>query len=155
MKRLVAKYRPKSAGVLGVLDVGSRLSSVGLQKTYRDLFEEGEYLGIDIMDGTNVDKVVSGNWRLGRYFGLVISGQCLEHVAAPWVWIQNIRRICSGICIIIAPADWPIHKHPIDCWRILPDGMRALLRYGGFKVLETGMSHYKKRHVDCWGVGRV
>jgi hypothetical protein len=41
----------------------------------------------------------------------------------------------GGICITINPVSWPYHLAPVDCWRIYPDGMKALSASTGFAVL--------------------
>ena len=62
-------------------------------------------------------------------YDIVLSGQVLEHVRKPWEWIAELVRVCKpgGHVITIAPVSWPYHEAPIDCWRVYPEGMRALL----------------------------
>ena len=62
-------------------------------------------------------------------YDIVISGQVLEHVRKPWIWIQEVIRVCrpGGFVITISPTSWPYHEAPIDCWRVYPAGMQALL----------------------------
>jgi hypothetical protein len=58
----------------------------------------------------------------------VIAGQVIEHVRRVWVWMRELARICKagGHVIVINPVSWPYHEAPIDCWRIYPEGMKAL-----------------------------
>jgi hypothetical protein len=51
---------------------------------------------------------------------------------------------------ITAPWSWEIHRYPVDCWRILPDGMRELIEQGGGDFVE---SYIVDR--DTWGIGRA
>lgn len=131
------------------IDVGS----FDVNGTYRPLVKEfgGEYVGLDIRSGPNVDQVVEENqhWKI-EPADVVISGQCLEHVRRPWIWIRQVFEIVrpGGMVVIIAPWSHHIHDHPIDCWRILPVGMWELLNHGGFFPLDTGISEN-----DCFGVG--
>ena len=151
MRELVARYAPEAKMVL---DVGS----YDVCGTYRDLFAGvTTYTGCDITPGPNVDIVLPSayEWKLARQFDLVISGQCLEHVEAPWLWIRQVAQACvvGGTVIIIAPSSgWGEHRHPVDCWRIFPDGMRYLLETtAGLSILEVGNSTVGN---DTWGVGR-
>ena len=68
-----------------------------------------------------------------EHFDLVISGQVLEHVRRPWVWMREMARLvrCGGHVITIVPVSWPYHEAPIDCWRILPEGLGALYEEAG------------------------
>jgi SAM-dependent methyltransferase len=64
----------------------------------------------------------------GDRFDVVLSGQVIEHVRKPWLWIKELARIAKpgGYVIIINPVSWPYHEAPVDCWRIYPEGMRSL-----------------------------
>ena len=132
-----------------VVDVGSQ----DINGTYRPLVESmgfASYTGVDIQDAENVDIVVPEDGPWPDIAGdVVISGQCVEHTRHPWEWIRHVSRTASpdGIVIVIAPWIWQIHRFPLDCWRILPDGMRALLEWGNLNVLDVGISDN-----DCWGI---
>lgn len=72
-------------------------------------------------------------------YDIVLSGQVLEHVRQIWVWIKEVARVCkpSGLVITINPVSWPYHEAPVDCWRIFPEGMRALYQEAGLEVLHS------------------
>jgi SAM-dependent methyltransferase len=72
-------------------------------------------------------------------YDLVLAGQVIEHVRKIWVWIKELERVCKkgGHVIIINPVSWPFHEAPVDCWRIYPDGMRALLEDTGLRIIDT------------------
>jgi SAM-dependent methyltransferase len=72
-------------------------------------------------------------------FDVVVSGQVLEHVREPWRWMAEVARVCrrGGVVITVNPVSWPYHEAPIDCWRIYPDGMRALCEAAGLVVEES------------------
>lgn len=36
--------------------------------------------------------------------------------------------------ITINPVSWPYHEAPVDCWRVYPEGMRALYEEAGLEV---------------------
>lgn len=69
-------------------------------------------------------------------FDLVVSGQVIEHVRRPWVWVGELARVCrpGGRVVTINPVSWPYHEAPVDCWRIYPEGMRALSADAGLEV---------------------
>ncbi len=71
-------------------------------------------------------------------YDIVLSGQVMEHVKKIWLWIEELERICmpNGLVIIISPVSWPYHEAPIDCWRIYPEGMRALLEDTSLEIID-------------------
>lgn len=129
---------------LSILDIGS----YDVNGNYKSLFlnKNWTYLGIDIIPGPNVDVISESEYLLGisRQFDVVISGNCLEHVQAPWLWIKEVEKAVKigGLICIITPFSLGEHKYPVDCWRILPDGYLYLLeRHCSFKVLETKINY--------------
>jgi SAM-dependent methyltransferase len=69
-------------------------------------------------------------------FDVVLSGQVLEHVRKPWIWMKELARVCrpGGCVITINPVSWPYHEAPVDCWRVYPEGHRALAEEAGLTV---------------------
>lgn len=69
-------------------------------------------------------------------YDIVLSGQVIEHVRKIWVWIREVARVCkpNGLVITINPVSWPFHEAPVDCWRIFPDGMKALYDHASLNV---------------------
>ena len=69
-------------------------------------------------------------------YDIVLSGQVIEHVRQVWTWTQELARVCKagGLVVTINPASWPYHEAPVDCWRIFPEGMRALYEYAHLQV---------------------
>ena len=141
---------------LNVLEVGScRITG----QNYRELTENGNwrYTGLDLVPGDNVTLVVDDpyNYPFGdNSFDLVISGQTLEHVKYIWFWIKELYRITKpgGKICLIAPSRGKRHNRP-DYWRIQPDGMRALLEYGGFKDIEADI-YLESIWQDCMGIAK-
>jgi len=157
METLVAKYASNITH--NVLDVGA----YNVNGCYRNMCETKGllYEGMDIAAGPNVDIVSETNYRWpidDDTYDMVISGQCMEHVPMPWKWIKELVRVCrpGGIVIVICPGlNWGIHRHPTDCWRVLPDGMRTLLgEWAGLRICEVGICGPPvKKNCDCYGVG--
>lgn len=120
-------------GVLKVLDVGS----YDVNGTYRPMVEGRgwEYTGLDIQAGPNVD-VVGKPYKFplpGASFDVVISGSTMEHVESIWLWIPELARMLrvGGMLAIVTHWQFPEHRYPVDCWRIMPDGMRHLFDQTG------------------------
>lgn len=127
-----------------VLDIGS----YDQNGTYRDLFSGSNvaYTGLDMSMGPNVDivpkDIYSWDEIENETFDLVISGQVFEHIEYPWVTMKEIERILrpSGVCIIIAPNAGIEHKAPLDCYRFFSDGLQALAKWAGLKILHSGVA---------------
>lgn len=119
-----------------VLDVGS----LDINGTYRPIVESRgwRYVGLDLQSGRNVDVVTSHPYEYpfdDGAFDVVISGSTMEHVPALWLWMPELHRILKdggwlAMCTVMV---WGEHRHPVDCWRVLPDGMEFLLSWAGFQ----------------------
>lgn len=156
MKHFISKYANGQPGnrPLKVLDIGS----LDVNGSYRDLFPMPAYLyrGLDIVPGKNVDIVARGPYNyssiVSNSIDIIISGQTLEHVQAIWQWILELERVLrpNGLICIIAPSAFMEHRFPVDCWRILRDGMRFLLgEHAGLTVLEA-----RTEGMDTIGIAR-
>lgn len=158
MAQMLTTYAPD-----GVQRLAYDVGSFDVNGNYRELVQKcgWEYVGLDISAGPNVDVVIKehDSWYpdpCEEKADLVISGQCMEHTKRPWEWILQVRQLMSddAVLLLVVPAMWPIHRYPVDCWRILPDGMIALAEYAGLKCVETGTSPAfdSPKHLDCWAV---
>jgi SAM-dependent methyltransferase len=69
-------------------------------------------------------------------YDIVLSGQVIEHVRQIWVWIRELARVCKvgGLVVTVNPVSWPYHEAPVDCWRVFPEGMKALYEYASLQV---------------------
>jgi len=146
-------------GGLRVCDVGSKnVDDINIDPsfgTYKQYFREHEYVGLDLEPGLNVDVIANGLYDYpfeDNYFDVVISGQVIEHVEDIYAWIKEIARITKvgGYVCIIGPVDFEEHRHPVDCWRVFPDGMRFLLsKVAGLEVITVD-----SKEKNCVGIGR-
>jgi hypothetical protein len=74
-KNLKNKF-PERFKNCSVLDIGS----LDINGNNRFLFEEYEYIGVDVGDGPNVDVVSKGHeYHSDKKFDIVISSECFEH----------------------------------------------------------------------------
>ena len=94
---------------------------------------------LDIVPNDNLTYLANSEYSFpipDNTFDVVLSGQVIEHVRKPWVWIKELARVSKkgGYVIIINPVSWPYHLAPIDCWRIYPEGMHALYEEAGLHV---------------------
>ena len=112
-----------------VLDVGS----YNVNGTFRPLVEQRgwNYTGLDTVAGPNVDVVAQDPFWFpfdGDTFDVVLSGSTMEHVTAIWRWVPELVRVLKpgGLLAIHTHWKFPEHRYPVDCWRIMPDGMRYL-----------------------------
>jgi SAM-dependent methyltransferase len=127
-----------------ILDIGS----FDVSGSYKNLFinKNWQYIGLDIIPGPNVDIVAKGPYDFGlvKKFDIVISGNCLEHVEAPWLWIKEVEKVIKpgGLLCIIMPFNLGEHRFPVDCYRILPDGFKYLLcTHCDFELIESKISN--------------
>ena len=135
-----------------ILDLGSQ----DINGSYKPLFlfPGWRYLGLDISDGKNVDIVVSNlySWKNipSDYADVFVSGQTFEHIDYIWLTMKEIFRVIKpgGLCCIIAPSSGIEHKYPIDCWRIYPDGFKALANYAGFEIIEISTQWEDLKYPD-------
>jgi SAM-dependent methyltransferase len=134
MRNVMRRYAAERPGPATVLDVGS----LDVNGTYRPMVQAHgwRYTGLDLASGPNVD-VVAGDPH--RYplpddgFDLVISGSTMEHVQAIWLWVPELARVLrpGGMLAILTHWCFGEHRFPVDCWRIMPDGMRCLFDLTG------------------------
>lgn len=160
--RSVLELRPIAA--VNVLDVGCG------QKRYQVLFEEANYIGIDIPDsnseGNKADIYADASSMpfADNSFDCVICTEVIEHVNSPDNVLKEIHRVIKngGFLIISAPFIWPMHEEPRDFYRFSKFGLHYLLEQNGLKIVEE-----RKRggfasvwvqmlgdyldHINCWG----
>ena len=152
MARFVQSYLDdRRDAPLKIADIGS----MDVNGSYKPLFEEANwsYTGVDLAAGANVDVVLSSpyEWPMeDGQFDVVVSGQALEHVEFVWQTVSEVARVLKpgGLCCLIAPSAGPEHRYPVDCWRIYPDGMRALAKHAELEVIEAFAQWDKEKHPE-------
>jgi len=139
MKKFLLAYPPMPGTT--VADIGS----MDVNGSYLELFPSHViYTGIDIAAGNGVDVVSADPYNYpfpDNYFDLVISGNTMEHVEDMKEFMREVCRILKpgNLVFISVPFKWPKHRCPIDCWRVLPDGLSFLFKVSGIDPVEIKM----------------
>jgi ubiquinone/menaquinone biosynthesis C-methylase UbiE len=126
---------------------GSRVLEIGpdaFPSSYESLVNDSSIIWetTDISDRGSMTYPNAGEYSFpvsDDSYDVVLTGQVIEHVKKIWVWVKELARVCKkgGHVIIINPVSWPFHEVPVDCWRIYPDGMKALLEDTSLRVVAS------------------
>jgi 2-polyprenyl-3-methyl-5-hydroxy-6-metoxy-1,4-benzoquinol methylase len=121
-----------------VIELGAGNTS----KFYRPFFKGQKYVTLDQTqqpDGSidihadilNMPQVESD------FYGVVLLCDVLEHLYNPFQAFREAARILRprGLFICTTVAAWPLHKHPFDFYRFLPDGLAHLCIVSGLKII--------------------
>jgi SAM-dependent methyltransferase len=132
-------YAPEGSTVL---DVGSwSTGTFSARNVFPD--EKYGYVGLDIVEGNNVDVVATDPYRwdtiANESFDVVISANAYEHNPYFWLTTAEIARVLKvgGYACILAPSSGGVHRYPLDCWRLYPDATAALAGYVGLEPIES------------------
>jgi len=135
----VRRWIESHAGEMGgnVLEIGSRMHNPAAWWLYNRDLATGAWLGIDIQDGHNVDRVqdihdMPAEWK--GQFSSVLCSEVMEHVARPWVALPKVREVIrpGGMIVITTLTTFHIHGYPDDYYRYTESGLRLLLEDAGF-----------------------
>ena len=152
-ERLYVKPRAGRA-----LIVGSRV--YGDKPDRRKLYEPGNVLGVDMLEGPGVNTVIDMEGcdvgRIGT-FDHVECLSVLEHSERPWRLAANLETVMvpGATLFVSVPFCWPIHSYPDDYWRVSPAALGILFpsiewierRLINQTVLEAG-EKIERRKVD-------
>jgi len=154
----ITKYLANySQGRIRVLDVGS----LDLNGSLKQLFDDKkyEYIGVDIAHGKNVNIVLKDPYKYpfaDNEFDVVVSTSCFEHNEMFWLSFNEMVRSTKngGFMFISAPYKDGPHPNPVDCWRFLVDGYKALAKWNKqAKFLEGFVD--SRPHRDCVGIFKI
>jgi len=104
-----------------IIEVGS----LNVNGTVRDFimeFKPKSYIGIDIIEGNGVDKILSAEHLIKEFgkdsFDTVVSTEMLEHAENWRECVDNMKAVCRDWMIISTRGPgFPHHEYPHDCWR--------------------------------------
>lgn len=125
--------RPES-----VIEIGSK--DYGNTASFRELYPDARYIGVDISPGKGVDIVIDlTEGKLLDQFDVGICCSVLEHTPRPWKMADSITAmICSGGSLYVSvPWVQRWHAYPDDYWRISHSGIKAL-----FPDFEWGKAYF-------------
>lgn len=152
-KLLFEKYaKPLFKNHMRVLEIGPNQHP----SAYKQIVDNStiNWETIDIFKSDKLTYIAENEYKFpiaDNTFDIVVSGQVIEHVKKIWVWIKELSRVCKvgGYVVTVNPVSWPYHEAPVDCWRIYPEGMKALYEEGNLTVqlsvaetLEVDVSRY-------------
>lgn len=110
-----------------------------------------EWHTLDMYDNPHLTYPNSSEYSFAipnESYDVVVSGQVIEHVRKPWKWMPELARItrAGGLVITINPVSWGYHEAPVDCWRIYPDGMKALCEDSSLEVVFSSWESLETPH---------
>jgi len=133
-----------------VLEIGSLNVNGSVRELFADRGKFYWYAGIDRQNGPGVDYVGEIGDLVPKFaslldvgwgdFGVVVSTEAFEHDATFWNTIQMAHRALrkDGLFIVTTRnIGFPRHDYPSDLYRFTADGLRAVLEWAGFTVLEA------------------
>jgi len=128
-----------------ILDVGS----YDVNGTLKPIFQKGNYIGLDMENGPNVD-IVSNAHEIpfkDNHFDIVLSSSCFEHDDMFWETFLEMSRVLKpgGFMYVQAPSNGPYHGWPGDNWRFYIDSWLALERWGKKKGYDLELV---ERYID-------
>jgi SAM-dependent methyltransferase len=129
--------KPRFGAGTRVLEVGATLDTSTYMRAVGDASITWETL--DIAAGPGVTHVATEEYRYpvpDNHYDVVVSGQVAEHVRQVWRWMGELKRVVKpgGLIITLSPVSWPYHEAPVDCWRMYPEGMKALCEFNGLEL---------------------
>lgn len=133
------RHLPQVSGP--ILEIGSK--DYGSTSTFREIYPDCPYIGIDMEAGAGVDAVVDMEAGIGplaeEHFELAVCCSVLEHVAKPWKMAENITRVVArgGRLYMSVPWVWRYHPYPDDYFRFSFRGVAAL-----FPDFDWGTPYY-------------
>jgi predicted SAM-dependent methyltransferase len=152
------KYIKDINKVLKVIDFGS----YDVNGTLRPLFNNHEYIGIDMSEGPNVDIVCENNSvpLPDNSCDVIVSSSNFEHDELFWLTFLEMCRLVrnDGYIYINAPSAGPYHAHPVDCWRFYADSWKALQRWAKMNKYEVELVEtyvQKEWWMDSIGIFKI
>ena len=137
MEWMVEKLTPYLEKENDILDLGG---GGKLERSYKDVWEKytKNYYVADIVDAPSVTHFMKQKYHIpaeDETFDIVVSGQCLEHVANPFKMFDEMCRVLktSGIIIIIVPSAGPRHDVK-DYWRFMDDAFEGIVEDSKYEI---------------------
>ena len=129
-----------------VLEIGSRC--VCSQAHWKRFFPDVQYVGVDVMEGENVDLVADAHFLSNHFekesFDLVLSFAVFEHLAMPWVVVEEIARILKvgGYVAIETHFSHSEHELPWHFYQFNSNALEGLFNERlGFEIIDSGLDN--------------
>ena len=153
-QKFATKYLGDSTETKNILDIGSLNLNGSLRKVFKK--DKWKYTGIDIQKGRGVDIQLKDPYTYpfeDSSFDAVVSSSCFEHCEMFWLAFNEMVRVTKdgGHIYLNAPFKDGMHREPVDCWRFLPDGMKALAKWNPLAKYLEGYIDLRP-HRDCVGI---
>jgi hypothetical protein len=120
-----------------ILDIGS----LNVNGSAREVYTSDEYIGIDLREGKDVDRVMNAHDIAEEFgeesFDLVVCMSTLEHDNCFWLTLGAINKVLKrgGYHVSCVPTfHFPIHRHPKDYWRMSEEAVREVI-FNGYETL--------------------
>jgi len=134
-----------------LLDVGASGQIVDTTVTFMGHKYESLNIGFGNYDVTKDPY----HWTMipDNTYDYTISLTAFEHIEFPWLTFLEMVRVTknNGLIYIVAPSIGDIHPNTLDCWRYLPDGMRAFAKWGNVTVVDIILDQENAWHY-CEGI---
>lgn len=131
-------------------------------KPYREIFDNPQYIGVDINlpgghDHSNeqIDFYYDGTTLpfQDASFDAVFSSEVMEHIFNMNESLQEINRVLKpgGKLLFSTPFIFPEHEQPYDFARYSTFGLQHLLEHHGFKIIEhIQIGHATQAILQLW-----
>jgi SAM-dependent methyltransferase len=129
------------------LGAGATILDVGAgDAPYRELFDGLQYVTCDWAESPYrppiPPDIVAPAHDIpvnASSFDAVVCTQVLEHVAEPWLVLEEFHRVIrpGGRLWLTTPLVWFLHEEPHDYYRYTSHGLRYLLARAGFEAIEV------------------
>lgn len=148
-ENFIESLAPLKSGA--VLEIGSRARSAVSRK--HRIPSCLEYVGLDILDGPNVD-VVGDAHELStifphRKFVAAFSASVFEHLIMPWKVALELNHVLTpgGLVYTSTHQTWPMHEEPWDFWRFSKHSWRGIFNpTTGFDLIEAVVGEPARVH---------
>ena len=129
-----------SGGAL--LEIGGRKNPIG------EAFREFDYTALDLSDTGNnvvVGDITNCPQIPDNSYDLIVSLDVFEHINAPWLAANEIKRILkpNGITYHTTLFSWRYHPCPIDYWRFTPKALEFI--FEGLEHLHASFDYSERR----------
>lgn len=125
--------------------LNGRILNAGCGKRFINLGKKSVRLDIDPVFATAVDLIADVHYLpfANSTFDSLVSVAVLEHTRYAWEVAREFMRVLKpgGVAVVAIPFMQPRHGEPDDYVRFTDTGIRALMEWAGFVVIEVRGVH--------------